>query len=388
MSISTTTNKRYALCKTKDYRSYQGLSCTTADVYANKLVAVETVQKRSKESRVRPDPLILSPTLQQKVYVTRYRPVQYETGTWIRSGNCEFKYRYYAELPPASYLTYATVPEPEDWATKIRLRIKDESVSLGESVFEFRETADMFSAAAHLARDAWTTYRKGAFRYFKKRFLTIHDVAAAELVASFGINPALGLLYDSITKLQDRLVAPVYRFYRETVGDKTVSNFVHSSQWKGNMRIEWTRVRRAQFLVRFKADNPDFTMGNPAEVLWELVPFSWLVDGLIDIGGYLSSLDALLGVEEVLGTVSEKDKVRMVGAICPIGNYAVRVPATGSYVSHKRAVYPDIPRPAFPKWSPSRSWHKIMHATSILVMGRRHGYAVSNRPFHQSRPIY
>lgn len=59
---------------------------------------------------------------------------------------------------------------------------------------------------------------------------------------------------------------------------------------------------RVQSGVRVKMENPDlfllnqFGLTNPAVVLWEAIPFSFVVDWFTDFGSYLESLTGLLGV--------------------------------------------------------------------------------------------
>lgn len=56
---------------------------------------------------------------------------------------------------------------------------------------------------------------------------------------------------------------------------------------------------------------------NPAATVWELIPYSFVFDWIIPVGGYLESLDALIGVEDLTVQRSTKQIVGIesVGAL-------------------------------------------------------------------------
>lgn len=213
----------------------------------------------------------------------------------------------------------------------------------------------------------------------------MEDVAAAELTFSFGINPLLSVLHDSLEALQDRLVLPIwlrYKLRRSSTENSYYSpSVVGGYPMKGHRRVDWKKTKSIIAYVQVEPEDPDFTMGNPLEVAWELVPFSWLVDGLISIGDYLSALDALKGVNALRCSCTTREYMFLLNTLKPSYLYDWH-PGTAKYRSYERHIYDENSvSPELPMWQPSRSWHKIMHATSILVGIRGSRVRNTNRPF-------
>lgn len=357
----------------KDYeygnRYSTGPTCSSLDTYKLRTIHQAYTEDYPEEHRVRPSPVVLYPTGRAKKYTSQWRAKIFRPKSWVYpSTYCKRRGPYNYIMTPTQNLAYlATEPELPSWENKIRLAIKDHGqVSLGETAFEFRETASMFHQAGMAVKNAWQAYR--AKRRVLKQVLA-SDIAAAELTASFGINPLLGVLKDSYDVLNERLVEPIYTKHTAAAFGKELSTFIEPGDKAGEVEFSWSRSRRAVFYVQYQYGEPKFTMGNPLEIAWELTPFSWLVDGLIDIGGYLSALD-YLGDKYVSckGTMTERDKMAHVSHSLPATWYEIVVPGTGVYKSTRRYAYYDIPDVVLPRYSPSRSWHKIMHAVSALTL--------------------
>lgn len=77
-----------------------------------------------------------------------------------------------------------------------------------------------------------------------------------------------------------------------------------SPAFKANALLDVRLSRRATWTFRPRAaDLPGlFGLTNPFEVVWEIIPFSFVADWFLPIGNYLSSLDAPLRFEHVSGS--------------------------------------------------------------------------------------
>lgn len=117
---------------------------------------------------------------------------------------------------------------------------------------------------------------------------------------------------------------------------------------------------------------------NPLLVGWELVPFSFVVDWFLPIGGWLEGLDALLGYQ-VYGYSSSyisRDSWDEAGSwLAPDSGSQVQ----NSYYGSKRAVRLErsvsngVPLPSFPGFKDPRSFEHMANGLSLLatVFGRR-----------------
>lgn len=256
-----------------------------------------------------------------------------------------------------------------NWQLPLRLQIKSDSVNLGTSLIEYRETCKMFQDAA---RQTVKVYRYLRGKGWKKgRKLDSATIARAQLTTSFGIAPLLNDLNDSIVMLDRRLTLPIFkRFYvkvkEKDSGQKVGPSFIDN--W------ETSRTDTAQVIVQFKQDYGGFTVGNPAELAWEVVPFSFVVDWLIPVGDYLSSLDALRGVHKVVGTLTtrvfDKSRAECSPAFLAVTRFgATRTISPGLFLrkSYSRAVLNDIPLPSrIGNYRPSKGAGTVANALALL----------------------
>lgn len=313
------------------------------------------------ESRPRPTPLFLHPTSQAKQWTFTERFGRYFEDAMQWDWTC---------VPPArvirrawkrdteSYGVPADAPQP-DWALKMRLKIKDEFVNLAASLAEMPETVGAFHG---YVRGAWDVYRCLRKRNRNRRCPKLRscDVTMADIDASFNLRPLTQDLHDSIEKLSLELAEPVWK--RLTASDRREL----AVEPHGSARHHWVVTERARLYCQLDtAGVQGFSMGNPAELAWELIPFSFIVDQGIPIGNWLSSLDALRGVSNIIGTVTRKETCMMekwdvTAAQTRVENY------TGKYRSHSRSVIFDIPLPQLPTWSPSKAWQAIKTDLSLL----------------------
>lgn len=271
-----------------------------------------------------------------------------------------------------------SVTEP-DWITPLRLQIKEEKVSIGQDLAEYRQTVDLYSQTAKSIAYAWKHYKRAKRLRFRKGRPgpTICDVAAARIVYAFGISPLIGTLYDSYQALDKRLTRPILKKYVQSAREERTDS-QESTEFVGKCFIR--KSSHAKVYVSYDPETlSSFSLGNPVEIAWELVPFSFLFDYMIPFGDYLKSLDALKGVKEIHGHVTQKtrivEKVWKNASTCalalqgyPIGNHSPSVLYRKQY---ERDVLSSIPLPPVPRWKPSASYRKLANAVSLLVLQRK-----------------
>jgi hypothetical protein len=300
----------------------------------------------------------------------------YTTGAigWAHDFTCDpYNYQYglyyqvlYANFP--QQLFEDDLSFKKDWALEIRLKIKDETINLGQSLVEYRQSARMFASAARGIVNAWKSFKK---LKPKRRKLTMCDVAASELIYSYGVAPLVSDVYDSVEALKLRLSHPVYRKYffqqsaRLGITIDDTNRLLHA-----NAKLS----ERINAYVEFDLEKASlFKLGNPLELIWEVIPYSFVVDWMIPVGDYLTSLDALSGVGTVKASRTEKFKYghkEWPRLQTEWGEIQSTNPGTNSYESFRRTIYDTIPLPSPPKWNPSSSWHAVANGLALLVQGR------------------
>jgi len=348
------------------YETLRGL-CTTYDDFRHTEVYHKTVSKNPVDHRAYPVNPLDSPTAQplQSTLVARTQrekivelPVHEVCGGQVLLNNVE-RVRYAYTL---RHIMVGTPPST-NWQLDMRNKIKAISVNLGVTLAEYRKTQDMFEQFGLGVYGAWRAFRG---KYKRKTSLNVCHIAAAELITSYGLEPLIGDLFDSAMRLQNKLDENMV--HRVMVTKKSQESFSDESPaGLAKTRSLWTRSDRAIAYVKLDANNANFTLGNPAEIAWELVPFSFVIDWGIPIGDYLSSLDALSSVTAISGTLTTKTTCYGVG-VGPINDgFDVTKQGFSSYKSHERQVLTSIPMSELPEWSPSMGLRRMTHALSLLT---------------------
>jgi hypothetical protein len=292
------------------------------------------------------------------------------------------------------------------WENELAARVKDLRVNIASDLAEYREAVECYSilskklwyAAKELAR--CVRRRRGCTAAFRGLFtanarrthLGLGDVSSAWLLDSYGIAPTLGTLNDILLKIGHAdFEPPVKRISFTTQGEElSSSDRMISDPWlfqPVNVR-EQTSCRIEQRVIAYVIPSwhdvigQTITPGNPAEWIWEMIPFSFVIDWLIPIGDHLTLLDAYSGISSVRGTVTTRATSwairtpdtfsRNWGQTCKCC-----IPMTGfgtvlspgkmrsrNYHRERFVSAPGIKLGAF--WEPSQSWRPLANATALL----------------------
>lgn len=228
--------------------------------------------------------------------------------------------RYYRGFPSGepSY-EYATVywtPSLSLWSSNEELallsrladKIREDAPDAATAVGELPETLSSLSNLLSAAFSGWRSFRKGrfgdAFRSWsrfgsggKKDMLKFKDVSDAHLALTYGWVPLAGDINDLCEWIEKRTAEPrtlkfrvsrTLRVKGQSVGTNGFIPIKADGEIIVGLRLTMTErvsVPRALGLL------------NPANVAWELVPFSFVVDWFVPIGSYLDSLGFFWGLD-------------------------------------------------------------------------------------------
>lgn len=257
-----------------------------------------------------------------------------------------------------------------DWITPLKTKIKNKPVNLGQHLVEFDKTCVLFYEGAVTLHKAWHAFRRWSSprqaaaslvrkrrnRYKKRPTFTTDDISASHLMNSFTISPVLGDIDKHLSAIQHRLSSPIYERYVVTSSD--MANYHISSQEQWNHQSQ-----RAIFYVQFDPEkSAEFSWGNPFELAYERVAFSFVVDWAINIGGYLSALDALINVKDMLGTVTTKNVKES------LRDQDLHVIQRGRWQQrdYKREVFNSIGDTPLPRYSPNKSLRSVVTGLALL----------------------
>lgn len=241
--------------------------------------------------------------------------------------------------------------------------IKEQGINLGMMLAEYEQTAQMFAGSASRLVKLYRQARKGNLRGFFKTAKKAADPLDNWMMYRYGIRPFIqdaNAIHEILLNAQ-RKVPLVKKIKGRRIRDNRtftskVGSEVRSQRWfASSQRVAWVK-----FTASFSRNMQDLGLTNPPALLWEVIPFSFVVDWFIGIGDYLSSLDALIGVEKIAcyTNLVWHGEVTHTPVSCPV-----------RYRSYSRTTFSASPK--IPRWDPSLTWKRLVDSTAMLRNLRR-----------------
>lgn len=282
--------------------------------------------------------------------------------------------------PPSSFTDRALV--------KARLAMKDSDVNLGVAFAERSATARMVGDNATTIAKAFMALKRGRTEEALRR-LKLLDRGGARtgkttierwLEMQYGWKPLLSDVYGACDALEK---AP--RSDWMVTGKGSYSEKVYGKVNRpGSLGYECTMEGMMGSFVRIDAQPENellhtlaaLGITNPAEIAWELVPYSFVVDWFLPIGSWLSSLDAMLGYGPTWCSISKitRGKWKSVGNPSLVRTSSPYVETTtnawGAWketVSLSRTVSTSVPLPTLPRFKDPRSLAHMANGLSLLA---------------------
>lgn len=161
------------------------------------------------------------------------------------------------------------------------------SLDLSVAAAEIGQTLKMFKAAAKLSRYVLGFHPKHWANHW--------------LEYQYGWRPLVNDVYDTLTEI--RTVAPqLQRFKAKATERSERSGSFEPDYYFRRRKGNYKQVDSKRVLIEVLYAPPASTVSslarysslNPASIVWELTPFSFVVDWMLDVGGYLRSLESSL----------------------------------------------------------------------------------------------
>lgn len=269
----------------------------------------------------------------------------------------------------------------------IRLKVKDISQNLASYIGEYRETCDLVAKSGNKVSSAVRTaagiIRSGkapkrwlrGMKYRKLKKLTkqqaleaAQSISATVLVSDFMLAPTLSDVSAAMERLNRLTRLPMTR--KVQVTRRAHAQKVTKGLYGGALTQNTTHSVRKTMWVEYNPDRiSEFTSGNILEALWEGIAFSFVVDYFINVGQYLSGLDAMSGVLNAYGCVTDHKQSYNFDDRPSGSNYEVERPASVTVKRVSRRVSNSVSY-GRPSWSPSGSWRRLRDMVSVLVLQR------------------
>lgn len=216
-------------------------------------------------------------------------------------------YDVYHSLPAWDY-TMVTRAE-----IQALLQVKDQSVNLAQAWAERQMTADLVGNTALKLAKAYKYAKKGNFKKAARALGARPNKSASNwLELQYGWLPLLSDVYGAAEALAKRDSPQHWTITGKGVVREPWSNL--GTRWYGRWRGRTVERGMQGVFVRldyvpkndFFVNLSNLGLTNPAQLAWELLPYSFIVDWIWPVGDWLSSLDATVGLEFHSGSRTQR----------------------------------------------------------------------------------
>lgn len=337
-------------------------------------------------------------------------------------------YKYHYGVDTGNSLICDLSPFDETVATKAvisaRLNLKGQKVNFAQAFAEREQTAALVLDVAKRLAGAYRSARKGDLRgianslgvpvikdrrarrlaqYIRNaqgkgqlKSVDLNNVHNLVLAHRYGIMPLLSDVYGSAQLLAEKDLGDPQRYKSYVKGSassssKTRTVFdgqVFSNQYGARLTTTTRKTWKAMVRLDVHLDNPALAsltsagFTNPAALVWELLPGSFIADWFVPIADYLNGLDAGNGWIFTSGSISRKSEG---SSMVRVSNNPNEVLAKGQFrfitgygmataYDLDRRVYTSLPLPTslFPK-NPFSGAH-VTAAVALLMqaVGKSH----------------
>lgn len=267
---------------------------------------------------------------------------------------------------------------------KARLSLKASNINLGVAFAERKQTALLLGDTASRLAKSFNHLRRGEVRRAmndlgissKKHEPRGSNAPRKWLELQYGWKPLLSDVYGAADALNKRDAGD----WRVTAkGRSTGEDRVYSKEWhlmgagKGVAKAKTQAFCRIDALPSNAGLIALTSLGvtNPLLIIWERVPFSFVVDWALPIGNYLDSLDALLGYTDAFTSTSVLSRGQWssegVKEIEGVLTYENSYFEAKRYVRLNRTAGSGVPLPTFPRLKDPRSLGHMANGLALLA---------------------
>lgn len=137
------------------------------------------------------------------------------------------------------------------------------------------------------------------------KYLSPTNIHNVWLEGRYGWLPLLMDIKGGAELLASRMVDPLQKRFRDVVTRKSERQEIvdwNGFKWKGKVLVEYETTTTAScggFLEVTNEDGRDLARAgvtNPLEVMWEILPYSFVVDWVVSVGKYVEAINATAGL--------------------------------------------------------------------------------------------
>lgn len=259
------------------------------------------------------------------------------------------------------------------------------SIDLSVDIAQAGQVARMIKGVGNIVR-----YVNGFPKSFFKGMVQgdlrpVRDLGSRWLEFQYGWKPLASTVFDIYEK---HLVPAPDRLMIVRGKGSDVNYGSHDGYVSNNYptKTNWWTSTRCEIKARFKPSSSmaqtlgEYTSLNPASILWELTPWSFVVDWVLDLGGYIRNMESafLYGSRLADGYITHSRKVSAYGSVSHFQDYGfarLQVRSEGSFdgSAMQRQVLTTLPKPAFPSFKAELGAGRLLNSAALLsqFLGRK-----------------
>lgn len=280
------------------------------------------------------------------------------------------------------------------------LGLKDQKVNLVQAFAERGQTVRLIGNTINRLAGAASSLRKGQFaaaarslgvqasprriRKYTKSWSENQSQALANgwLELQYGWRPLLNDIYGAAEQLAQINVREVRNIVKKSVSRTIYERGRLARNTSPFVYYDIKRKVTIKYVIYFSTPvgNHSLTqigLTNPALIAWELTPWSFVIDWLLPIGDYISSLDATSGLvfEKGCKTIFEERTSFCKGlsgpAASPGFTWSGSVPSDSKEIWVTRQVLSDFPESSLPALKNPFSTTHVLNALALLKTNLR-----------------
>lgn len=264
----------------------------------------------------------------------------------------------------------------------IRSNLKNEATNLANMLGEYKETAQTFLDLAQVVATRGKSLMKRHKSGLNAGKVSFRKTAAQNRLAwEYGIRPLANDIGTALAELRSGIAAtPLFKegtVRRKTsatnIGYRLPSSTVYSGRGVSEVKLEvvcrtrWRAYMNQNVLLQCLAAHGVL---NPPALMWELTPFSFVVDWWFNVGDVLSSMDNLIICDKLM--VIDSTSTKYFEYVTPYGDSNTLSKATSFY--HRRtdvrSAPTEISRVSTLQYKPSLSLGHILNGLALLYVAK------------------
>lgn len=234
---------------------------------------------------------------------------------------------------------------------------------------EWHQTRDMFRLSKQV---------EDLTRVFARKFGVLKVAGNAYLQYIYGVKPLISDIFGAADESMRIVLNKIERYKSRAtdyyvpkqVGMWTPNGYQYYDVVGGKVKVS---ISYGIMLNTAMSDLSRWTSLNPVSIAWELLPYSFVADWFLNVGGYLRNLETSLlysnrfvsGYRTALtaADVSVEKYAKMTGN--PVGSYLFR----GTYRNRdiSRTVLNSYPAPSLPSFRARLGSSRLLNAASLLT---------------------